>query len=70
VGAVSETAPSGPVRGFFRPRPWPVLASSVVRTAQESGAHGRIADGGSPGSHLEAHMRWSAEGDSSRRSVL
>ena len=50
------------------PRPWPVPASSVVRpvlvrgpfrlrpwarTAQESGAHGRIAGGGTPESHLE-----------------
>jgi hypothetical protein len=33
VGAVSETAPTGPVRGLRGP---------------ESGAHGRIADDGSP----------------------
>ena len=37
VGAVSETAPTGPVRGFFRPRPWPVRASSVVRSAPVRG---------------------------------
>ena len=48
---VGVTAPTGPVRGFFRPRPW-----------AESAAHGRIADGGGPGQSLERHMCWSAAG--------
>ena len=52
VGEVGVTAPTGPVRGLFRPRPWPARPP-------EPGAHGRIADGGSPESHLEAHMCWS-----------
>jgi len=37
-GAVSETAPTGPVRGLSRPRPWPVPSPSVARTAPEPGA--------------------------------
>ena len=65
------TAPAGPVRRFFYPvrgpprsRPWPVSRPSVARTAPEPGAHGRIADDGSPESRLETHKRRSAEGDS------
>jgi hypothetical protein len=46
---VSVTAPTGPVRGFFRPRPWP-----------KPDAHGRIADAGGPGRSLERRMCWSA----------
>jgi hypothetical protein len=53
-----------------RPRPWPFLPPSVGFTAPKSGMHGRIADGGSPKSSLEARMCWSAGGDSGRRSVL
>ena len=30
---VGVTAPAGPVRGLFRPRPWPVPPPSVARTA-------------------------------------
>jgi hypothetical protein len=56
---VSVTAPTGPVRGLFRARPWPARPP-------EPGAHGRIADGGSPESCLEARTRWSAGGDSGR----
>ena len=50
---VGVPAPTAPVRGFFGPRPW-----------TKPGAHGRIADGGSPERSLEARMRWSAGGDS------
>jgi hypothetical protein len=46
---VDVTAPTAPVRGFFRPRPW-----------NKPGAHGRIADGGAPKSRLGAHNRRSA----------
>ena len=56
---VGVTAPTGPVRGFFRPRPW-----------TKPGAHGRMADGGGPGRSLEARMRWSAGGDSDGASGL
>jgi hypothetical protein len=56
---VSVTAPTGPVRGLFRPRPW-----------IKPGAHGRIADGGGPGRTLEARTRWSAGGDSGGASGL
>jgi hypothetical protein len=50
---VGVTAPTGPVRGLFRARPWPA-------TAPEPGTYGRIADDGSPESRLEALTRWSA----------
>jgi hypothetical protein len=43
---VGVTAPTASVRGIFRARPWPVPRPSATRTAQKSGAHGRIADGG------------------------
>ena len=56
---VGVTAPTAPVRGFFRPRPW-----------TKPGAHGRIADGGSPERSLEARMRWSAGGSSGGASGL
>jgi hypothetical protein len=55
----SVTAPTGPVRGLFRPRPW-----------TKPDAHGRIADGGSPGQTLEARTRWLAGGDSGGASGL
>jgi hypothetical protein len=61
-----HTAPALAVR----PRPWPFPPPSVAFTAPKSGTHGRIADGGGPKSSLETHMRWSAGGDSDRRSVL
>jgi len=48
--AVSVTAPTGPVRGYFCSRPW------LPRPA----AHGRSADGGGRGRSLERRMRWSA----------
>jgi hypothetical protein len=53
------TAPTAPVCGFFRPRPW-----------TKPGAHGRIADGGSPERSLEQHMRWSAAWASARSDGL
>ena len=70
-GAVSVTAPAGPVRGLFRARPWASVGRSApVRgrfrhglcTARtpEFGAHGRIADGGRPKSRLGAHNGRSA----------
>ena len=52
---VSGTAPTAPVRGFFRPRPW-----------TKPGAHGCIADGRGPESHLGTHMRRSAAWTSGR----
>jgi len=68
-----DTAPALAVRGFFRPRPWPAPSSSVdppapsvARTAPESGAHGRIADGGRPESRLEARPCWSTARASTR----
>jgi hypothetical protein len=66
------TAPTGTVRGLFRPRPWTGPWPSVGRSASVRGAgcdglstartprpgtHGRIADGGGPKSRLEAHNR-------------
>ena len=62
-GTVSITAPAGPVRGLFRPRPWAGPRPSVARSGSgpwtartpEPGTHGRIADGGGPKSRLEAH---------------
>src|ERR1019366_283898 len=54
-----SVARSAPVRGPFRLRPWPARPP-------QSGAHGRIADGGGPDSRLEARTRWSAGGDSGR----
>ena len=54
---------SAPVRGPFRLRPW------TARTP-EPGTHGRIADGGSPQTRLEARTRWSAGGDSGGGSGL
>jgi hypothetical protein len=56
---VDVTAPTAPVRGFFRPRPW-----------NEPGAHGRIADGGGPESGLGTHNRRSGAYGSDRRIVL
>jgi hypothetical protein len=46
---VSVTAPTGPVRGYFCPRPWP----------PKPAAHRRIADGGGRRRSLERCMRWS-----------
>lgn len=43
---VSVTAPTAPVRGFFRPRPW-----------TKPDAHGCIADRGGPESRFETHKR-------------
>jgi hypothetical protein len=69
-GAVGIIAPSGPVRGLFRPvrglvraRPWP------ARTPKP-GIHGRMADGGGPQSCLETHKRRSAGCGSGGASVL
>jgi len=56
---VGVTAPTGPVRGFFRPRPW-----------IKPGAHGRIADGCGPRSCLELRMFWSAAWILGRSDVL
>ena len=56
---VGVTAPTAPVRGFFRPRPW-----------TKPGTHGRIADGGGPGWRLERRMRWSAAWTSGRSDGL
>jgi hypothetical protein len=56
---VGVTAPTAPVRGFFRPRPW-----------TKPGAHGRIADGGGAGRRLERRMRWSAARASDRSDGL
>jgi hypothetical protein len=53
------TAPTAPVRGFFRPRPW-----------TKPGAHGRIADDGGAGRRLERRMRWSAARASDRSDEL
>ena len=63
MGAVCVTAPTGPVRGLVRARPW------TARTPKP-GTHGRIADGGGPQTHLERRMRWSAGGDSGGASGL
>jgi hypothetical protein len=52
-------------------RPWPRVPS--VRDPHQfpgPGAHGRIADGGGPGPHLTAHIRWSAAFDSGRRRAV
>lgn len=38
-GAVSITAPTGPVRGLFRPRPWAGPCPSVDRAAPETRRH-------------------------------
>jgi hypothetical protein len=38
-GTVSVTAPTGPVRGLFCPRPWPVPPWSVVPSAAVRGPH-------------------------------
>jgi hypothetical protein len=46
---VGVTAPTGPVRGFFRPRPW-----------TKPDTYGRIADHGGAGRRLELRMCWSA----------
>jgi hypothetical protein len=43
---------------------------SVDSAPSEPGAHGRIADDGGPQSSLEAHMCWSAGGDSGGASGL
>ena len=56
---VGVTAPTGPVRGFSRPRPW-----------TRPRAHGRIADGRSPGVILERYMCWSAAWTSGRSDGL
>jgi hypothetical protein len=56
---VGVTAHTGPVRGFFRPRPW-----------IEPAAYGRIADGGGPGQSLERYMCWSVAWPSERRGGL
>jgi hypothetical protein len=68
--SVGITAPIGPVRGLFCPRPWPFRARPWPARPREPGTHGRIADGGSPNLRLERRTRWSAGGDSGRRSVL
>jgi hypothetical protein len=59
--AVGLTAPTGPVRGLFRARPWAGPCPTVVRTAPESGAHGRIADDGGPDSRLGRCLCWPAD---------
>jgi hypothetical protein len=56
---VSVTARITPVRGFFRPHPWP-----------KPGVYGRIADGGGPGRSLERRMCWSAAWASGRSGGL
>jgi hypothetical protein len=56
---VGVTAPTGPVRGLFRPRPW-----------TKPDADGRIADGRSPRSCLEWRMCWSAASASGRSDGL
>jgi len=61
------TAPGdGLVRRSCPRRPCP----SVRSATPEPGTHGRIADGGSPNFRLERRTRWSAGGDSDRRSGL
>ena len=67
---VGVTAPTGPVRDVFRPRPWAGACASVDRAARKPSAHGHIADGGGPEIRLERRMRWSAAWHSVRRSVL
>lgn len=56
---VGVTAPTGPVREFFRPCPW-----------TRPDAHGRIADGGGSGHRLERRIRWSAALASARSDGL
>ena len=65
--AVGITAPTAPVRGDFRRRPWLVPPPSVARAAPEPGAHGRIADGGGPKTRLGTHNRKLGAYDSNRR---
>ena len=57
---VGVTAPTGPVRDVFRPRPWAGACLSVARAAPKPGTHGHIADGGRPEIRLKRRMRWSA----------
>jgi hypothetical protein len=45
---VGLTAPTGPVRGLVRSRPWVGPCPSVNAWAQKFGVHGHIADGGGP----------------------
>lgn|SRR5215467_7570469 len=53
-----------------RPRPWPFRPRPWRTRSPDSGAHGRIADGGGPQPGLETHKRWSAAGDSGRSDGL
>jgi len=75
IGVVGVTAPTVPVRGLSRRRPWAGSVSVrrwfrhgrwTARTPKPS-AHGRIADGGRPKSRLEIHNSSSAAQDSDRR---
>ena len=45
---VGLTAPTGPVRGLVRSRPWAGPCPSVDAWAQKFRVHGHIADGGGP----------------------
>ena len=67
AGTVSITAPTGPVRGLFRPRPWTGRARLWFARTPKPGTHGRIADGDGPQTRLERRMRWSAPWNSDRR---
>ncbi len=84
AGQGANSGGSGQRNRSHRPRPWifpppsvarPLLVrgpspSSVARTAPESGAHGRIADGGGPESRLETRPCWSAARTSDRSDGL
>jgi hypothetical protein len=63
---VGITAPTAPVRGHFRRRPWPIPPSSVACAVPKPGAHGRIADDDGPEARLAARPRWSAAFPSAR----
>lgn len=70
AGQGREAGRGGRRNRSHRPRPWPVPPRPWPARPPEHGAHGRIADGGSPESHLEAHMCWSVGGGSGGASRL